>query len=353
MLTRYSFDAASFVKLRGALAAGRFPVERNQVQDPIAPLQPGDVRPWPTGAAATACGDAGLAALAGGQVAVAILNGGMATRFGGRVKGIVEVLPGLSFLALKLRGIAQTSRDVPIFLMNSFATEGDTRAHLEAHQWFGLDPTSVHFITQNIAPRLTPTGDIFRDRAGKVSFYAPGHGDLLGALAGSPGFQAFAQRGGQMVAVSNVDNLAATLSPTVLGAHRMAGQEVTVEVAPKAPGDAGGAPVRRHGRVEILEGFRFPPGFDMDQIPVFNTNTFVLNSTAVRADYPLTWFRADKEVEGCRVVQFERLMGEITSFAASAYLEVPRSGAEGRFLPVKTPQDIDTVRPVVRQLFGL
>src|SRR3712207_8661149 len=47
--------------------------------------------------------DAGVAAIRRGEVAMAVLNGGMATRFGGVVKGIVEAVDGRSFLEWKLR----------------------------------------------------------------------------------------------------------------------------------------------------------------------------------------------------------------------------------------------------------
>ena len=44
----------------------------------------------------------GRDAIARGRVAVAVLNGGMATRFGGDVKGIIEAVGGRTFLEVKL-----------------------------------------------------------------------------------------------------------------------------------------------------------------------------------------------------------------------------------------------------------
>jgi UTP--glucose-1-phosphate uridylyltransferase len=44
----------------------------------------------------------GSDAIARGRVAVAVLNGGMATRFGGDVKGIIPAVGGRTFLELKL-----------------------------------------------------------------------------------------------------------------------------------------------------------------------------------------------------------------------------------------------------------
>lgn len=350
LLKQYGFDAKAFLALKDDLTAGRFGPERNQIQKTVTPPQGNDIAAWPqTGSEqAEACEKAGQSAITQGRVAVAILNGGMATRFGGRVKGVVEVTDGKSFLALKLQHVAQVAPHAPVFIMNSFATQKDTLAHLKQHDYFGLTPDQVHLVTQSISMRLTPKGDVVRDAAGNVSLYAPGHGDLLQAVAQDTAFKAFMRNKGRYVAVSNVDNLAATLSPRVIGAHMAGGRAITVEVAPRAPKDAGGAPVRVGGKLEVLEGFRFPPDFDMERLPVFNTNTFVFGTEAMVPPYPLTWFRADKKVDGKDVVQFERLVGEITSFVEATYLQVPREGPESRFLPVKAPPDLEGIVPWVK-----
>lgn len=351
VLTRYRFDAEAFLRLSRELAEGAFPPSRNTTAHTVSPPQPGDLTPWPAPGSPLEreWRQRGEHALRRGEVAVCILNGGMATRFGGVVKGVVEVLPGYSFLGLKLKDVASTGCRVPVFLMSSFATESDTRQHLEEHHDFGLVHDDLHPLTQRISLRLLPGGALARDPTGRLDYYAPGHGDVFAVLAASPALQQFRAAGGRAVLVSNVDNLGATLDAVVLGAHLALGRPVTVEVAPRAAGDKGGAPARVNGRVEVLEGFRFPPTFDIATIPVFNTNTLVVDTAAIRDDYPLTWFRADKTAHGRAVVQFERLMGEVTAFVDATYLEVPREGPNGRFLPVKTPEDLDLVRDTLRQ----
>lgn len=352
LLERYGFDVSSFLELKADLAAGRFPPDRNRLRAPVSPPSQEDLVSWPANGTpeAAACDELGARALGRGEVAVAILNGGMATRFGGTVKCLVEVADGRNFLQLKLSDVARHGH-VPVFLMNSFATEAETTAALEHDDYYGLDRRDLHLIAQRLSLRLTPQGDLYREPSGGVSFFAPGHGDIFAALAGAPGFQRFVAGGGKMVLISNVDNIAATLSPRVIGAHLRAGRRVTVEVAPRAPGDQGGAPARVGGHLEVVEGFRFPKDFDIAAIPVFNTNTLAVDVAAVRADYPLTWFRADKTVDGHPVVQFERLMGEVTAFEDATFLSVPREGPEGRFLPVKTPDDLPAVRELVRALW--
>ncbi len=352
MLSRYGFNSAAFEHLQQALQAGRFSPAHNRLQEPIEAAPAAAIHAWPTSADAELIAR-GQAAIDRGEVAVAVLNGGMATRFGGRVKGVVEVAGSKSFLALKL-GELTRHRRVPIFLLNSFATEADTRAHLEAHRSFDLSPERLHLLTQHISLRLTPEGDLFRNAEGQVSYYAPGHGDLLEAMAESESFAAFRRGGGRLLCISNVDNLGATLDPKVVGSHLHSGKQMTTEVARRLPHDSGGAPVRRHsGRVEILEGFRFPESFVMDQLQAFNTNSFVVDVEAIAQARPLNWYRADKKVGEQPVVQFERLLGELTHFVDSHYLMVPRDGPEGRFLPVKTPDDIERVRADVQARFKL
>ena len=68
-----------------------------------------------------------------------MLNGGMATRFGGVVKGVVDVIDGRSFLELKLAQ-ARRSGPLPFVIMNSFATDDATKEHLVENDYFGLDP---------------------------------------------------------------------------------------------------------------------------------------------------------------------------------------------------------------------
>ena len=84
----------------------------------------------------------GLDALRAGEVGLLILNGGMATRFGGRVKGAVEVAQDTSFLGFKLLDALRVSRAAdasppPVILMNSQATMELTREHLEKNDYFG------------------------------------------------------------------------------------------------------------------------------------------------------------------------------------------------------------------------
>jgi len=100
----------------------------------------------------------------------------------------------------------------------------------------------------------------------------------------------------------------------VIGAHLAGGAKITCEVVRKEPGDKGGPPCRVDGVPQVVESFRFPPSFDEDTLPLFNVNSFVFDAEAIDRDFDLTFFRVEKKVDGAKVIQFERLVGQATAF---------------------------------------
>ena len=308
----------------------------NAVTGKLTAPAPEDVRvlPAPGSEAHRRLVKLGKEALAAKKVGVVILAGGMATRFGGVVKAVVPVLEDRTFLKLKLDDVRNAGPQVPVFVMSSFATHERLLQHVKE-----LDATNVEVFAQFVSLRLTPQGELFQED-GDVSPYATGHGDLTFALRKSGLLSKFRAAGGTLLMMSNVDNLGATLDPAVIGAHLERGVALSAEVVRKAPGDKGGAPARLDGTPQIIEGFRFPASFDQDSIPVFNTNTFVMDAAAIDRDFPLPFYKVEKKVDGATAVQFERLVGELTAFLPSTFLEVPREGVESRFLPAKDPEEL-------------
>jgi UTP--glucose-1-phosphate uridylyltransferase len=352
LLERYGFDEARFEAIRSRVASGDLTPETNVVQGVVEPPREDDLTVLPASGEPgfDEAREAGLAALLQGSVAALVLAGGMATRFGGLVKGLVEAVDGRSFLEVKLSETARLADalgvEVPTALMTSFATDEETRAALE--RWRVPQP---FVFSQFVAPRLCPDGSLFHDASGTVSLYGPGHGDLLEAIRASGTLARLRERGVRHVTVSNVDNLGARLDPVVVGAHVLAGRPLTLEVARK-DGDMGGAPARVDGRMMLLEGPRFPPGFDHDTIPVFNTNTAIVDVDALEQPVELTWLYVEKDVEGERAVQLEHLYHELSAFVPTTYLVVPRHGPRGRFFPIKVPEDLERSRGALREMLA-
>lgn len=358
--THAAFDADLFASLRQSLARGELGPERSRLRVRPAHLEP---------AAATRItalgseervrlGVRGRQAIAAGEVAALVLNGGMATRFGGVVKGVVPVLAGherLSFLAVKLAGLNHAARDgggrVPVVVMHSFATADASREHLAAIDWGGLPEADRRDFEQSLLPRVLPDGTPLpalpdASRLADTTLHAaPGHGDALLRLRESGTLEWLAQQGVRHLMIANVDNLGATLDPIVLGAHLEAvesGCALSVEAVERRRGDTGGCVGLVEGRVQIVEGFRLPAGVDVADYPLFNTNTLWATLAALRQSHPLTWFPVHKTIDWTGgatmdVVQFETLIGQLSEFVPTCCLLVDRE----RFLPIKTREDLD------------
>ncbi len=288
-------------------------------------------------------------AIARGELAFIVLAGGMATRMGGVVKALVEALPQRTFLSLRLtenaNASAKAKHTIPLWLMTSDATDTPIREALVAAK----APAHVRAFMQNLSVRLTPDGHVFLDSQKKPSLHASGHGDLVDAVRRSGYLREFVAGGGKYVWIANLDNLGASINAAILGQFMEASRDVMVEVCEKAPGDKGGIPVHALGKLQVLEEFRLPKGFDATTVRVFNTNTFLVRADKLESAH-IDWnfFEVEKKVDGAPAIQYERLLQELTSALPSAYLKVPREGRESRFLPVKDHDELARRKDAIR-----
>lgn len=346
-LARYGYDPS----LQQQFAARAGDRTSNAVTGTLAPLAPADIPVLP----ALGTEDRrrlrakGLELVMARKVGAVVLAGGMATRFGGVVKAVVPADGDRSFFRCKLDDVRSLSvaagAPIPLFVMSSFATHDALVDHVAG-------ASHVTVFPQLVALRLAPDGELFREPSGQLSPYATGHGDLTFALRASGVLSRFRDAGGTTLLMSNVDNLAATLDPAIIGLHAELGGAITAEVVRKALGDKGGAPALLDGTPQIIEGFRFPPTFDQDAIEVFNTNTLVFDAAAIDRDFALPYYRVEKQVEGKTAIQFERLVGELTATLPTRFVEVPRVGEDARFLPVKDPEELDRSRAAIADVLS-
>ncbi len=349
-LSARGFDAARLSAWAASL--GGDPSAKNRLRGQLEPLAEGELAALPPegSAAHPELAANGRAALERGQVALAVLAGGLATRMGGVVKALVEAIDGVSFLDLRAAELAVLAERhgaaPPMWLMTSEATHAPICAALEGRP----DRERLAAFEQCVSLRLSPEGALFRSD-GDVSPYATGHGDLPDALRKSGLLAEFLARGGRWVWISNLDNLGASVDPAILGHHIASGAEVTAELVPKHPGDVGGGPVRCDGRAIIAEHLRLPPDFPHHRVPVFNTNTFLVDARALfELTMSFTFVEVRKTVGGSVAVQFERLLGEITTALTTNMLRVPRQGDKSRFIPAKSREDLVVIADDVKRI---
>ncbi len=350
ILKKYNYDEKLFGNLRKKYLAGEFSDKNNILKAKIEPPEDAEFfNPKNDISQNEKLKNLGADTIKNGKLGVVIVNGGMATRFGGVVKGIVEVYDGKSFLQIKLEQIKKVNQkynvSIPIYLMNSYATEEATLEHLKKNSWFGLE-NSIKCFSQFIAKRLNTDGSFVTPE--NESYYGPGHGDFIFAFSQSGYLADFINSGGEHIWYSNVDNLGATVDKLIFGYHIYKNSEMTVELAQKYPGDKGGAPAGVDGHLEIVEQFKFPADFNQDLISVFNTATYIFKAKALNKKFELPFYYVEKKIGDKKVIQFERLAGDLSLFLKTKYIVVNR---EERFFPIKTPQDLENSRAKLKKRF--
>ncbi|MBN1383483.1 MAG: UTP--glucose-1-phosphate uridylyltransferase [Elusimicrobia bacterium] len=351
ILQKYRYDEKLFEDLRKKFIEGTFSSKNNIIKDKISPPdETAFFNPKKDTAKKEKYAETGKETIKNGKLGVVIVNGGMATRFGGVVKGIVEVYDKKSFLQIKIEQIKKINRkynvSIPVYFMNSFSTEKATIEYLEKNAYFGLKD-SIKCFNQFIAKRLNIDGNFVMPE--EDSYYGPGHGDFAPAFLQSGCLSDFIKNGGEHIWYSNVDNLGAVIDGIILGYHIEKKSEMTVELAEKYPGDKGGAPAKINNRTEIVEQFKFPADFNQDSISVFNTATYIFDADALNKNFNLPFYYVEKKVGDKKIVQFERLAGDLSLFLKTEYIIVDR---EERFFPIKTPQDLEKDREKLKKKFG-
>jgi UTP--glucose-1-phosphate uridylyltransferase len=287
------------------------------------------------------------------------LNGGLGTSMGlYTAKSLIPVKNGLSFLditALQIRSLNKRFNiSIPLIMMNSFSTERDTLAALDAYPDIrtGIPPSFIqHKFPKINAADLSPV-DTPHDR--RLEWNPPGHGDLYTAIQSSGVLDTLLNQGYKYAFISNIDNLGTALDTRILGYFAQRGFSFLMEVTDRTFMDRKGGHIARmkNGQLVLREAAQCPPeSFDRfmntDLHRYFNTNNLWIRLDALRD----TWNRGTLALPMIRnlkkldtrdenspdAIQLESAMGSALSvFENAGALRVPRS----RFAPVKNCEDL-------------
>jgi UTP--glucose-1-phosphate uridylyltransferase len=285
------------------------------------------------------------------RFAVCKLNGGLGTTMGCRgAKSTIVVREKKTFLDLTVDQIGELNKkhqaDIPLLLMNSFRTHGETERLVGKYRG---NPEILTFC-QNKFPRLVEgdSGFLDLDKFGSEVWYPPGHGDLYSCLADQGYLERLLADGREILFVSNVDNLGAVLDLRIL--HYMLNEDIPflMEVTPKTAADIkGGILYQEKGRIKLLEVANVPPEHiaefcGQQKFKVFNTNNIWINLARLKellekGPLDLGVIVNRKIVKDQPVLQLETAVGAaFNCFPGAVGLIVPRE----RFFAVKRTSDL-------------
>jgi len=305
----------------------------------------------------------GVAAYAGcekeflSKLVVVKLNGGLGTSMGCTgPKSLIAVRSGLNFLDLTVQQIEHLNRtydvDVPLVLMNSFNTDEDTKKVLRK---YANCQVTIQMFNQHRFPRfnketLLPVAqnDPYEPAEG---WYPPGHGDVYRCLEEAGLIAHFKKLGKELVFMSNIDNLGATVDMNIL-AHLLENPETEfcMEVTDKTRADVkGGTLIEYEGKARLLEIAQVPSHHvdefkSVSKFKIFNTNNLWFKVDAIdrlcksgEIDDMEVIANGKTLIDGTNVIQLETASGSgIKNFRNAIGINVPRS----RFLPVKKTSDL-------------
>ena len=286
-------------------------------------------------------------------LAVIKLNGGLGTSMGLDLpKSLIEVKPGFSFLAVireQIKWLKNKYRmDIPLLLMDSFATQEPSVRELESD---GLRQDFPFSFLQHRVPRLDKKTLLpFSHSEEAQEWCPPGHGDLFHSLLDTGILDKLLQNNYEYAFISNGDNLGASVEPAILAWLREEKIDFAMEMTPKTRADKKGGTLYRKEEadghhLELLEVAQVPEehmdDFVGDKFSFFNTNNLWVNLATLRKllaedRLSLSLIVNPKEVDGVDILQLETAMGSaIGSFENARGIIVPRT----RFSPVKKCED--------------
>ncbi|MCI5118049.1 MAG: hypothetical protein D3913_08830 [Candidatus Electrothrix sp. LOE1_4_5] len=295
----------------------------------------------------------GQLAFSRGESAVVVLCGGMATRFGGTVKALVEIFPGIRFLDIVMNRIFEISSKsgelIPTIIITGPESHRSIAAYITERWPDALTEGWLYLVPQRIFPRIKRDGTLLETSEAPL-FYPLGHGDVLFSIIEHGIINQLASKGVRYLSIWGIDNLLAGPEAKVLGAHIRQQKKITIEVVNRVGKEAGGHILNRSGRIECIEDFRLNAAESIITSPLQNTNSMVIDLDIFNNLPELSFFTVEKNVNDQIAIQFERLLGEITHYIDSHFLLVERKGMKSRFAPIKTEEDKIKLQPFLYEL---
>lgn len=284
------------------------------------------------------------------RLVIGKLNGGLGTSMGcAGPKSLIKVKGEKTFMDLIVEQVRQLNakwnKDIPLLLMNSFYTDKETAAFLDACD------VPVTTFKQNMFPRVDAKSflPLSPDEYG---WYPPGHGDFYNCMEQQGILRRLIEQGKDILFMSNADNLGAVADSKILNYMIEKKVPFLIEVTPKTPADVkGGTLYKDEDRLKLLEIAQVPDEHvdefcSQEKFSVFNTNNIWINLVSLEEKMQegplnLNVIVNRKTIQEKSVVQLETAIGSaLDCFAGAVGLCVSRD----RFMPVKKTEDLFLVQ---------
>jgi len=172
------------------------------------------------------------------KTAVLIVAGGQGSRLGYEgPKGTFPISPikGKTLFQLFAEQVVASSRrygaTIPLLIMTSEENDKETVGFFHDHNFFGLNPGTVHFFRQGMLPSVTPDGRLLLKSNENLLANPDGHGGSLKALHYTGLLGRLKEQGYEELFYCQVDNpLVKIADPVFLGLHAMTGADASTKV---------------------------------------------------------------------------------------------------------------------------
>lgn len=276
--------------------------------------------------------DTGRSALMSDEIAYCILAGD---------DKALKKIPGIDVTLLAIK-LLQSQGMKHVWIMTSPSNHTAVESYLKELSW----GSEVKLFQQFESVNLLPDNQLYL-KDSSPSFYTCGSGDAIPALIKKGILGQFLNDGGKHIMFVNVDNVLAEPDINVLGQHIISQSPVTCELVLRENDDLGGVLCNHMGFDQVVEQYRFMTCFDSGAFKWLNTNTFLVRADLDFSTVRWKWHRLKKECNGQLVIQFERLIQDLTSTFQTQYIEVPR---EERFMPIKTHEDLENASRIFKKI---
>ncbi|MDP2831107.1 MAG: UTP--glucose-1-phosphate uridylyltransferase, partial [Candidatus Omnitrophota bacterium] len=196
------------------------------------------------------------------KIAVLIVAGGHGSRLGfNGPKGMFPISPLknkslFQFFAESARALSLRYKVVvPLLIMTDKEMLPEVKGFFKTHNFFGLDPQTVHLFEQEVLPTLTVDGKlILKDKT--HLFVSPnGHGGCIKALHDSGLLKKLIEDGYSDLFYCQIDNpLVKIMDPAFVGYHKMEDSEISTKVVRRVSCEEKvGIFAAENGKAKIIE----------------------------------------------------------------------------------------------------